>query len=216
MTTFDTLTSDIQTYTTYTETTFVAEIPTFIRAAEERIWYFVQLPFFRKTSTGALTLGNRSLTAPTDFLAAASFAIVVSGEHRVLINKDPNYIREVYPTAATLGVPVVYAMSDATTFLFGPTPAAAYATELEYFFRPASLTAGAGAGTTWLSVNAYDTLLYGSLVEAANFMKRTAGIDSMGDKYDERFLTGLQGLKNLGEVRDRKDTYRSGEKRGSE
>ena len=34
--------------------------------------------------------------------------------------------------------------------------------------------------------------------------------------YGERFLIGLQGLKNLGEARDRKDVYRSGEKRTAE
>ena len=33
---------------------------------------------------------------------------------------------------------------------------------------------------------------------------------------DQRLLAAPQGLKNLGETRDKKDTYRNGEKRGSE
>ena len=52
--------------------------------------------------------------------------------------------------------------------------------------------------------------------EAANYLKKVAGIDNMGDTYGQEFLVGLQGLKNLGETRDKKDTYRNGEKRGRE
>ena len=53
----------------------------------------------------------------------------------------------------------------------------------------------------------------GTLDEASTYLKRNAGIDNMGDIYGQRFLMALQGLKNLGESRDRKDVYRSGEKR---
>jgi hypothetical protein len=67
-----------------------------------------------------------------------------------------------------------------------------------------------------LSNNAYRVLLYGTLSESSNYLKRVAGIDNMGDTYGQEFLVGLQGLKNLGESRDRKDTYRSGEKRKAE
>ena len=48
------------------------------------------------------------------------------------------------------------------------------------------------------------------------YMKRNGGVDNMSDYYGQEFLVGLQGLKNLGESRDRKDTYRSGEKRKAE
>lgn len=209
--------ADVLSYTTYGDNAdFVAQVPSFILASEERIFFFVQLPLFRKGATGTFTLGNQYLEFPADFLAAASLAIIVAGEHQILLNKDVSYIRAVYPAAATLGVPTCYALFDDSTIIVGPTPAAAYQTELDYFYKPASLTEGAAGGTTWLSTNAYNALLYGALAEAANWMKRTAGIDIMADKYDERFLIELQGLKNLGEARDRKDTYRSGEKRTAE
>lgn len=208
--------ADLISYTTYESDDFVAMLPTFIRASEERTWFFVQLPFFRKGATGAFTSGNQYLELPTDFLAAASLAITVSSEYVYLLNKDVSYIRAVYPNPSTTGVPTCYGLFDNSTIIVGPTPAAAYVAELDYFYRPASLTDAGESGTTWLSENAYDTLLYGALAEAANWMKRTAGIDVMADTYDQRFLVGLQALKNLGEARDRKDTYRSGEKRQAE
>lgn len=214
------LEADVQSYTQYDDPDFVAMIPSFIREAEERIWYFVQLPFFRKNVTGAFSAGNKYLQLPADFLAPASLAITVNNEYTYLLNKDVNYIREIYPNPATTGVPVCYALfsadADDTTIIVAPTPASAYPAELHYFYRPASLTAGAPTGTTWLSEHAYDALLYGTLAEAANWMKRTSGIDGMADTYDQRFLIALQGLKNLGEARDRKDVYRGGEKRSME
>lgn len=208
----------VQSYTTYTEDEFVAMIPAFIREAETRIFYTVQIPAFKRNVTGNFTAGNQYLELPTDFLAPASLAVILAtGEYVYLLNKDVNFIREAYPNPTTTGVPSHYAIFDAdadnTSIIVGKTPASSYATELHYFYEPASLTAGAEDGTTWLSINAYDALLYGTLDESATWMKKNAGIDNMGDTYGQRFLMALQGLKNLGEARDRKDVYRSGEKR---
>ena len=215
------LKADILSYTTYEDPDFLAMRNSFIRSAEERIWYVVQLPFFKKNVTGAMTAGNPYLQLPDDFLAPESLAITVSSEYRFLLNKDVNYIREVYPNPSTTGVPTCYALftadNDDTTILVGPTPTASYASELHYYYRPASITTGDDdANTTWLSEHAYDTLRYGALAEAANWMKRTSGIDVMGDEYEKRFALGVKGLQTLGEARDRKDTYRGGEKRRPE
>ena len=219
MTTYATLLSDVQSYTSYDAADFVAEIPTFIRSAEERIFFLTQIPVFKKAQTGTMTSGNAYLQLPADFLAPASVSIDTGANGwKFLLNKDVEYIREVYPVVATTGEPVVYALFDAdeddTTILIGPTPNSGFTTQLNYFFRPISLTTDTGG--TWLSNHAYDTLLYGTLSESANFLKKVAGIDNMGDTYEQRFIAGLAALKNLGESRDRKDTYRSGEKRKTE
>ena len=215
------LKADIASYTEYADVDFLAMRNNFIRSAEERIWYIVQLPFFKRNVTGTMTAGNAYLQLPDDFLAPESLAITVSSAYVYLLNKDVNYIREVYTNPSTTGVPTCYALftadNDDTTIIVGPTPTLSYVTELHYYYRPASITEGdVGATTTWLSEHAYDTLMYGALSEAANWMKRTAGIDVMGDKYEERFVLGLKGLQTLGEARDRKDTYRGGEKRRPE
>lgn len=221
MTTLAETTADIQSYTTYDSDEFVATIPTFIRQSEERIWFFVQgLPYFRRAQTGAMTSGNPYLQLPDDFLAASSVMITipVTLESVFLLNKDVEYIREVYPVATSTGVPFCYALFDAdeddTTIIIGPTPNAAYDVQLNYFYKPPSLVDQPTG--TWLSEHAYDTLLYGALSESAVWLKKNAGIDNMGDTYEQRFVAGLAALKNLGESRDRKDTYRSGEKRRAE
>lgn len=210
---------DIVSYTTYDSGEFLAAIPTFVRAAEERTWFYIQLPYFRRSQTGSLTSGNAYLQLPSDFLAASSLSVQTASGWVFLLNKDVEFIREVYPDATATGEPYCYAQFDAgaaeatnrTVVIIGPTPDDDYTVQLNYFFRPASLVDEPTG--TWLSLNAYNTLLYGALSEAANWLKKSAGIDGMGDTYESRFVAGLAGLKNLGENRDRKDTYRSGEPR---
>lgn len=217
MATLAELTSDVLLYTTYDADDFVAEIPRFIRASEERIFYFAQTPSNRDAQTGNMTQGNPYLQLPTGFLAASSLSIQTAEGWKFLLNKDVEYIREVYPDETAEGEPFAYALFDAanaTTIIIGPTPDDDYPTQLNFFWKPESLVDEPTG--TWLSENAYDTLLMGTLAESAVFLKKAAGIDSMGDTYEQRFLIGLQGLKNLGESRDRKDTYRSGEKRKAE
>jgi hypothetical protein len=214
--TYGDMKADLSSYTEYDADDFVAAYPTFIQAAEERIWYFIQLPLFRKNVTGQLT-GGPYINLPDDFLAPASFAIIkTDGEYKFLLNKDVNYIRECYPNPNTLAEPECYGMFDNDNLIIGPSPDQIYQVEMHYFYRPASLTAGADDGTTWLSINAYNTLLYGALSESANWLKKEKGVDTMGDDYEQRFLVGLKGLQNLGESRDRKDVYRDAEKRTAE
>lgn len=217
MTTLAELTDDVVKFTTYDDADFVAEIPTFIKLAEEQTWYVVQLPAYRDAQVGNMTQGNEYLTLPTGFLAASSLSIRTAEGWKFLLNKDVEYIREVYPDETEEGEPFAYAQFEAsgnTTIIIGPTPDDDYETQLNFFFKPESLVDSPTG--TWLSVNAYKCLLYGTLVQASTYMKRNGGVDNMADTYSQEFLVALQGLKNLGESRDRKDTYRSGEKRKSE
>ena len=69
------LVSAIQAYTENTETNFVAEIPVFVKQAEQRIYNVAQPSNLRKNVTGVLTTGNKYLQCPTDFLSTYSLAI---------------------------------------------------------------------------------------------------------------------------------------------
>ena len=58
----------IQDYTENDETSFVNNLPLFIRLAEERILKNVQLNLFQKNQFGNMTSGSEYLAAPSDFL----------------------------------------------------------------------------------------------------------------------------------------------------
>ena len=201
-----TLTQAIKDYTENTETTFVSNIPNFIKNAEERILKLVELEYFRKNVTGTLSSGNKFLAVPDDYLGSISLSVINSSNHEFLLFKDVNYVQEFNPNPATTGVPRYYAYFDVDNFIISPTPNANYSAELHYYYRPQSITATSD-GTSWLGTNAPDTLLFGSLYEAYIFMK---GEQEFLTLYNNRFIEAMSRLKNYGESTENKDAFRDG------
>lgn len=210
------LSQAIQDYAEYDETTFVSQIPTFVRQAEELIHRTVMIPELRKNATATMTAGNQYFARPSDFLAPFSLAVIDGdGDYSFLIDKDTNFMREAYPASATTGLPKYYAEFDGDFvstdspghFLLGPTPDSAYVAELHYYYDPPSIVT---AGTSWLGDNAEEALLYGSLINAYIFMKGDADIFAM---YQSRFDAAMGRLVLLGEGRLKRDSYRDGEPR---
>jgi hypothetical protein len=200
------LVAEIQSYT---ENQFqTADIDTFIEQAEQRIYNSVQFPAIRKNVTGTLTVNNKYLTCPTDWLATFSLAVIdASGNYTYLLNKDVNFIRASYPQPTDTAVPEYYALFDQNTFILGPTPDANYNVELHYFYYPETIVT---AGTTWLGDNFDSALLYGALLEAYTYMKGEADVLA---GYQKRYDDAMFLLKQLGDGKDRQDSYRSGQVR---
>ena len=205
--TYAELKTAIQDYTDNSETTFVNHLNDFIKAAEEKILKSVDLDYFRKNVTSAFTTSDQFLRVPTDYLASFSLQITASGSESFLLQKDVNFLREYTPASSTTGLPKYYARFDENNFIVAPTPNSNYAVELHYFYRPASLTAGADGGTTWISTNAPYALLYGSLIEAYTFMK---GEPDVIQNYNGLYMQYLERVKDLGEARENTDGYRVG------
>jgi len=198
----------IQDYTENDETSFVNNLPLFIRQAEERILKNVQLSLFRKNATASTTASNPYLAVPSDYLAPFSLSLRGADGDRFFIEfKDPSFVQTYTPDTTTTGAPKYYCVFDVDNFLLGPTPDTTYTAELHYFYRPASLTAGSDSGTTWLSENAEMAMLYGSLIEAYIYMKGEQDVMSM---YNSRFQESLVGIKMLGEAKETTDEYRTG------
>tara|TARA_R110002020_G_scaffold339909_1_gene554924 strand:+ start:1493 stop:2140 length:648 start_codon:yes stop_codon:yes gene_type:complete len=203
--TFGTLKTAIQDYTENTESTFVSQLSRFIINAEERIFKEVQLDVFRKYTTGTTQQNNKFLTKPTDILSPLSLSVVNGSSNEFLLYKHSTFLQDFTPNPSTSGIPIYYADWDDTAFILAPTPSSALTMELHYYYRPASITAGADSGTTWLGDNAQLALLYGSLVEAYTFMKGDEGLLNI---YNGRFQEAMRWLKNLGEGRNTRDQYR--------
>tara|TARA_R110000796_G_scaffold128050_1_gene243469 strand:+ start:615 stop:1469 length:855 start_codon:yes stop_codon:yes gene_type:complete len=274
--TYTELKTAVKDFTDNQETVFVSHLSTFIKSAEERIFKSVDLDFFRKNVSGAMTSGNQFLAVPDDYLASFSLSIENSSSKEFLLQKDVNFIQEYNPNPATTGVPKYYGLYDVNTFILAPTPNAAFDSELHYYYRPVSLTAskvnltvnnvtgtfvanetitgatsaesttinsitsvtefviiiptgtftvgetvtGGTSGATgvvvsisadttltWVSENAPNAILYGSLIEAYTFMKGEADVLKM---YNDRFSESLIRMKDYGEARENADAYRNG------
>ena len=203
--TLATLKSTVQDYLQVNETTFNANLNTFIKEAESRIFKLVQLPEQRKNVTGTLTTGNRFLATPSDFFAPFSLAVISNSRYYYLDYKHPSFIKEYSPTTTTQAKPKYYSLFDDTAFELSPVPDSGYSVELHYLYKPASLTAGADSGTTVLSTDHPDPLLYGTLVEAAVFLKEAPDVIQT---FEARFKEGIARMKNVSEGRATRDEYR--------
>ena len=217
------LSAAIQAYTENTEANFVAEIPVFVKQAEQRIYNSIQFPSLRKNMTGVVSSTSKYLSAPDDFLAVYSLAVITgvtgsdlnTGTYEYLLNKDVNFIRQAYPSPNDKGVPRYYALFGPTvnsgtitnelSFILGPSPDANYNVELHYYYYPQSIVT---AQTSWLGDNFDTVLLYGSLVEAYTYMK---GENDMMALYDGKYKEALALAKRLGDGMERQDAYRSGQ-----
>ena len=195
----------------YTENSYsTADVNTFIENAEQRIYNTVQLPDLRKNVTGTMTSGNKYFSLPSDWLSTFSIAVIsATNEYTYLLNKDVNFVRESFPDtdAPFYGKPEYYAIFDDTTMILGPTPNDNYVSELHYYYYPESIVT---VGTSWLGNNFDSVLFYGALLEAAVYMKEDPDVIT---SYTAKYTEAMQLIQNLGEGKNRRDAYRSGQTR---
>ncbi|HXA25617.1 MAG TPA: hypothetical protein VNW90_25340 [Acetobacteraceae bacterium] len=192
----------IQTYSLDFEASFVSNIDTFIHLGEARLRLNVRLPNFRKDVTGVLAEGEPLVALPSDFLAPDSLEVVVpDGSLVYLLNKDPEFLDECYPSTSIQGQPRFYAYLNETSIRIGPTPDMDYPTNMGYFYQPASITV---TQTSWLGEHFAHALLSGSLVEAAKYMKAE---DALYQRFDAAFKEDLQMDQGYAKGRTKKDTY---------
>jgi hypothetical protein len=205
--TYSTLKTAIQDYLDNNETTFTNNLNNFIQTTEERILKNVQLPVFRKNVEGTLTQNNTYLSTPTDYLSTFSLALIDgSNNYSYLLLKQVSFIRDYTPQQASTGKPLYYAQFDDSTFIVAPTPNSDYTVELHYYYRPNSLTTLGDSGQSWLSENAPNAMLFGSLVEGALFMKSDPQTIAL---YESKFQEALATLKLLGEYKNVRDEARN-------
>ena len=203
------------------EQMFLDNIDGFIRDAEQLIYNAVQIPALRKNVTGLLTPNVQYLSSPSDFLSVFSLAVIgADGTYEYLIDKDVNFIRQMYPSPTDTGIPRYYAIFGPTTtvdnpplptnelsFILGPTPNADYDMELHYFYYPESIVT---AGTTWLGDNFDTALFYGAMRQASIFQRMEPDVIA---NYEQKHSEAMTLLKQLSDGKQRTDAYRTGQVR---
>lgn len=200
------LVDNVQAWTENDATEFTTKIPTIINLAELRIYKDVDLTIARKEANLAIpVIGQSLLSAPVD-LVVPRWVRIVDGDY--ILQKDESFIREYIKTSATTGTPKYYATAESgSNFIFAPSfSSASIQVQVGYTYRPTALSAS--NTSTWLSLNAWDVLLFACMVEASNFMKMEAQDLAT---WEARYAASAASLKNEEERRRRQDEYRQGE-----
>lgn len=234
--TYAEMTAAIQAYTQNSESSFVANIPNFIIATEDKIFGAIDMPSKWKNQVSEMTgIGVSEYELDAGVIDILSVRItenvkpaqadpgVEFGPVRYLLQKDYDFLLEAYPgssTAKTLGVPKYYAISDAKLatgsspveptldIRLGPIPALAnHQMTITYYGKTSADSLVSSTAGTWLSSAFPDILLYGSLVQAYTYMK---GSPDMLQLYDKQFMEGVALLSNVTQNRLNQDDYRPG------
>ena len=158
-------------------------ITEFISLAEARIARRLRVRGVEERSTTTMVGGQEYYTLPSDFITARSVKIN-SSPVRVLKYKTPAQISAMYPTSSS-GSSVHYTIIGLEIQL-KPAPDSTDTLEVAYFTKLPALTDS--NTTNWLTANAPDLLLYGSLLEAEAYLINDPRIAVWKSGFDESIL----------------------------
>ena len=208
MATLSGIQDDVRSYTEVSSNVLSnAVINTMINNTEKRIFRTIDLDASREHMHANFTADNPYLSMPgstsTTFISVDWIQIKDSaGDRKFLIQKDLSFLTEYNKNSTITGVPKYYGNWDMDTLYVAPTPSSGFRVELALNRMPSSLTSAGSSGTTWLSTNGEDVLLYGCLVEAYKFLKGPADMLQMYQQSFQAFAIEQQGRRRRSEYFD--------------
>lgn len=152
-----------------------ADIPNFIGLGEWRMARDLRISPLMATATVAVSAGASTGTLPTGYLETINIRIASGAE---LVYVPPDTIDRV-PSGS---VPWCYTLLG-TTITVAPTWTAGGNLSVTYFKKETELSDS--ATTNWYILNAPDTLLYATLMEAAPFLNNDSRVGLWKDYYKE-------------------------------
>jgi len=181
-------------------------IDVFIENIENKIQRELDLDAFRKFQFSSFTIGSPFITVPDDFAFERGVQIKdqSTGDRTWLDQRDTTFIDEYNKDRSDTGTPKYYANWDQNTIMVAPTPDAAYEIELWYNKTPDHLSST--TTTTWLSTNAPEVLIYGTVSEAFSYLKNPPYVQL----YEQKYAQAVQNLAQTQMGRKRRDEYADG------
>lgn len=223
---YEELVSKVQEFYASDDTDFVDNINTFIQAAEEKVFLALKGPLAWKTNTAStFTIGDPTATLPSGTIDVVDIYVIgpdANTDGQSLLRKDHSFLYEYAPLktgAPTSGMPRFYCVETASAsagepikqIRVAPIPDVGYGYSIAYYGKATtdSITYGSTPAAplttnTWLSVAFPSILLYGSLLNAAIFMKSEPDVKEF---YEGQFNEGLTMLKNMTESRQGGDEF---------
>ena len=167
--TYSSLVLAIQETAENTGSEFVDSIPNFISRTEKRLTRDIDLQGLTKFATTNFVTATPIYQKPTNALIVKNLTITSGGSRINLVMKTKEYLNDYWPDRTSVGEPRYYA-NYGTELLVAPAPAPAYPAEISYVVEPTAL-ASSTQEENYFTQYCSNALFYGSMVEAALFMK---------------------------------------------
>lgn len=186
--TYDSLTSTVLQYLERKDKAVVDAVPTFITLAEFEIAEQVKTLGQLQVVESTMTADNPLLQKPARWRKTVSMNVTVAGKKRPILLRKYEYLKNYWPDAGQSDVPEYYADTDWDHWYLAPTPDDDYAFEVLYYERISPLSST--NQTNWLTQNAPNAMLFGTLLQAMPFLK-----NDQRTIFQQKYTESLQALK---------------------
>jgi hypothetical protein len=195
--TYDSLNTTVLQYLERSDAAVVEAIPTFITLAEFEIAQQIKTLGQTQVVESTMTAGNPVLQKPARWRKTVSMQVSSNGAKSPVLLRKYEYLKSYTPNATTTGLPLYYADYDYDHWLVAPTPDQAYAFEVLYYERIEPLSSA--NQTNWITQNAPNAMLYGTLLQAVVFLKNDQR-QIFQQKYQEAIATlKIEDVSRIGD-----------------
>ena len=192
--TYDNLTSNVLQYLERDDDAVVNQIPTFIMLAEFEIAEMMKSLGQQQVVQSAMQVNNPVIPKPARWRKTVSMNITVSGTLQPVLLRKYEYLRNYAPDSTVTGIPLYYSDYDYDNWLVAPTPDDSYAFEVLYYERLVPLSSE--TQTNWITRNAPNAMLYGTLLQAMPFLKNDQRLI-----FQQKYTEAVQALSNEDKLR---------------
>jgi hypothetical protein len=181
--TYNSLTSTVLQYLERSDAAVVNAIPTFITLCEFEIAQNIKTLGQMEVVNSNMNIGNPVIAKPARWRKTTSMTLSVSGQKQPMLVRKLEYLNNYAQDVTATGVPLYYADYDYDHWLVAPTPNQAYAFEALCYTRLEPLSSS--NQTNWLTINAPNAMLFGTLKQTAPFLKNDARLALWKSMFDE-------------------------------
>jgi hypothetical protein len=192
--TYDSLTTDITQYLERNDAAVVNQIPSFIMLAEFEIAEQIKTLGQQQVVESTMTVGEPVIPKPSRWRKTVSMNVTVSGQIQPILLRKYEYLRQYAPSSTTTSTPLYYSDYNYDNWLVAPTPDQAYSFEVLYYERLAPLSST--NQTNWITQNAPNAMLYGTLLQAMPFLK-----NDQRQIFQQKYTEAMQVLKQEDQLR---------------
>ena len=192
--TYDSLITAVEQYLERNDPAVVNQIPTFITLCEYEIAQQIKTLGQQQVVDSTMSPNNAIIQKPARWRKTVSFNVTNTDS-----TPSPVFLRKYeyllnYNTGATTGLPLYYADYDYDHWLVSPTPDQAYPFQVLFYERlqPVDST----NQTNWITQNAPNAMLFGTLLQAMPFLK-----NDQRQIFQQKYQEAMQVLKTEDQLR---------------
>ena len=187
--TYDTLTATVQQYLERSDSAVTSSIPTFITLCEYEIAQEIKTLGQMQVVTTNFQQNNPVLQKPARWRNTVSMAMVDgTGNRTPILLRKYEYLKSYWPVTTNTDIPKYYADYDYDHWFFAPTPSSAFSLEVLYYERIQPLSST--NQTNWLTMHAPNALLFGTLLQAMQFLK-----NDQRTIFQQKYTEAITALK---------------------